>query len=850
MNKVSHIYMNNGKLRGSTRYRITETAPVFSWAVKASYENAHQTAYLLQIFCGDVCLWDSGWMETRQQEAAYAGDALPSDKKLTVRVTVRDNRGDIGESLEETFYVSNLPALLPAWIAPSQDEAGRAVYFRKEFDICGPVEQAVLYVCGLGYHQLFLNGKAIDTALLDPIFSDYSKTHYYVMLAELQEYLVPGRNCLCVALGEGWRRNEGVYMEYRQDPVDFFGLPQLSAALKIGYTDGREAVVSTDESWVWRHGAITYNNLFNGETYDAREAVLDWNMPVASTEGYMPVKPVESPGGQARVMTVEPIVAQEVYKPRSINYLDENTCVVDFGQNIAGVCRIRLPQGMSAGDTITINHQEMLDNDGSLYLPPLRGAACQDKYIAAGDGRDLTDWQPTFTYHGFRYVQIVGLPLLEEGDIEAVSIYTDVESTGVFSCGSALVNAIQKTILQTEKANLMGIFTDCPQRDERLAWMNDATVRFEETPYNFGVGRLFSKVIQDLLDVQGEDGSICCTAPFLYGQRPAEPVCSSFLVAGLQAWMHTGNTEIIRHAYEGFKGWERCLTAHSDGYLVNYTYNGDWAGPGYACHGDDEGAENRYTPGLFMSSGYYYFNAVTLVRFAELLGEEEDKKTYEALAANIRKAMLDTWFDPNTGKICTGSQGCQAFALWLGLIPEDKRPLAAQQLHEDLVRHDYRITTGNLCTRYLYDILTEYGFIEDAWKLISREKYPSIGHMLQHEATTVWERFEFKMNPHMNSHNHPMYGAVGYWFYAYLAGIKPAAPGFEEVSIKPYIPQDLLSVNATVHTVRGDITVRWFKRFGKTRLHVTVPFGMTAHIDFGGETRSVGSGFWHLEQIG
>lgn len=847
MTEITEISMNYSPLRGPARCRITEGNPVFSWAAAADHSEAFQTAYRLEVLCGSRSLWDTGWVETDAQSASYAGGVLPAERKLVVRVAVRDDRGGESRPKEEAFFVSGLADHVPDWIAAAEDKPGEAVYFRRDFRLGGKVESAVLYACGLGYHRLFLNGELLDGARLDPVFSDYTKSCYYVMLPEIGERLRPGENCLCVVLGEGWRRNEGILFPNRDLKVPFFGRPQLSASLRVRYADGRCETIDTDETWRWTRGAISYNNLFNGETYDAGRAVAGWNLPGSPPAGLLPAQAVPAPGGAARVMTVEPVAEHEVYAPLTVTPVDGRTRVVDFGQNIAGVCRVRLPKPMRRGQAVTIEHMETLDEDGRLYLAPLRGAKCRDTYIASGDGRDPDFWQPAFTYHGFRYAQVTGLPLLEKDDIRAVSLYTDVPQGGFFSCGSALVNAIQKNVVQTEKSNLMGILTDCPQRDERLGWMNDATVRFEETPYNFGVGRLFPKVVQDLLDAQSEDGAITCTAPFLFGGRPADPVCSSFLIAGLEACMHTGNLEILRRAYGGFAAWEKCLAAHSSGCIVDYSYYGDWAAPVYACVGGDkdvDAVQSLGTPGILMSTGYFYYNAVLLSRFAALLGWRDEKEKYAALAEKIRQAMLAKWWDGKIGRMATGSQGCQSFALWLGILPEEGRRLAARRLHEDLEEKEYRITTGNLCTRYLMDVLTEYGYVDDAWRIVTREEYPSFGYMIQNEATTVWERFEMKKSPGMNSHNHPMYGAVGYWFYAYLAGIRPTAPGFSEAEIRPFFPEKLLSVNASVHTCRGDLTVRWIKRYGRLHLYVTVPFGTRARIVFAGEEHDVGSGFW------
>lgn len=841
--------MNNNRLRKSERYRLTEETPRFSWAARVNHPNAAQKAYRMQVCSEDALLWDTGWVESAEQEARYEGEPLPVEKKLYLRVAVRDDLGDECAPLEEYFYVSGLRDTELSWIAASEDIPNAAIYFRKEFAISGEVKRAVLYACGLGYHQLFLNGKKLDNAVLDPLHSDYTKSCYYTMLPEVAGHLQPGDNSLCVILGEGWRRNAEL-LQRRGNNLQksrFMGAPQLSAVLKIVYADGRVEVISTDESWRWTHGAIVFNHLFDGETYDARVALPNWNQAERLRGDFSPAIRVNSPGGVPRTATLEPITEHEILKPKTVTVLDENTCLVDFGVNIAGYCRIRIPRGMKNGQMLSLLHAEILDNDGRVFTNSLRTAKATDTYIASGSEPEETYWKPSFTYHGFRYVQITGWPFLTKEDIVAISIHTDVDNESHFTCGSALVNQIQENIVRTEKDNLMGILTDCPQRNERSAWMNDASVRFQETSYNFGVGALFPKIVRDLMDAQGEDGSITCTAPFVFGTRPADPVCSAFLVAGMEALMHTGNLKLIEESYDAFAAWERCLGNRTENHIATYSHYGDWAGPEYACLAEAD-PHSAVTPGIFMSTGYYYYNAVLLGRFASVLGKQEDQKYYEELAQAIRQAMLEKWWDETTYTVATGSQGCQTFALWLGILPEHQRAMAARRLRDDLIANDYRITTGNLTTRYLFEVLCDYGYVDEAWTLITREKYPSLGYMIQNEATTIWERFELRMNGRVNSYNHPMYGAVGYWFYAYLAGIKPEKPGFSEVTIAPCCPKKLLSVGASLQTIRGELTVRWIKREGKTYLYVSIPFGVKATVVFGGQIHVVGSGFWTFER--
>lgn len=848
MLEISKIRMDCGLLKGNDRNRVTDNGqPVFSWSVLADGRNRKQSAFRVRVWEEDAgTLWDTGWRESGLPEVPYDGAPLPAERRLQVTVAVQSGDGEVSPERTEHFFRSALEQYPVQWIAAAQDMGDAAVYFKKDFTLSRPVKRAVLYACGLGYHSLLLNGEQLDDAVLDPAFSDYTKHCYFTMLPGLEK-LLQTENCLAVAVGQGWRRNiEG----YLQRMPEFFGIPQLAAVLSVEYEDGSKEVLYTDESWLYGGGPVTYAHLFNGETYDASRRSEEWLRFGTAPAGFASAVRTEGPGGRAAVMRLEPIREQEIYPVQTVIPLKEDVCVVDFGQNIAGVCALRLPQGMAPGQTVRLSFSEFLDEDGSLYMATLRTAKSTDTYIAAGDERDLTVWKPQFTYHGFRYAEIHGLGMIDPEDIWAVSCYTDAATDSFFRCGSAVLNAVQHNIVQTEKANIHSILTDCPQRDERMGWMNDATVRMEETPYHFDIGRLFPKVVQDLLDTQSPDGAITCTAPYIYGFRPADPVCSSFLIAARQAYLHTGNKELLRQAYPGFALWEKRLGELADHDIIEYSAYGDWAAPVYACIDGDrdiDATKSLYTPNSLMSTGYYYYNATLLEEFANILEKPEDAARYRALAERIRSAMLAKWWDEENSVMATGSQGCQSFALWLGIIPEEHRAAAARHIHEDLVAREYRFTTGNLCTRYLLDALTEYGYVEDAWRLMTREDYPSFGYMLQNEATTIWERFELKKSSNMNSHNHPMYGSVGYWFYAYLAGVRPVSCGFRSMEIRPVFPRHLLSVNAQVETVCGNVVVRWVRRYGKAYLYVTLPFSTEATVYFAGQSHHIGSGFHCFE---
>lgn len=835
MLQLINITIDHGRLGESARLRLTQRRdPLFSWGALSDRASAFQSACRLVV----DGLWDSGWMEKGAQEIRYAGGALPEGRRIEFTLTIRDDAGEESEAYRSHFYYAGVEWRAP-WIGIQGDATETVRRFARAFRIDRPLADACLYACGIGYSRWMINGENVDAAALDPAFTEWKKTCQYVVFPEIAQLFRPGENRLEALVGAGWRHNPKARPQAKPDdvPYDFSGPKMLTAMLKLTYEDGAVEWLCSDDRWIVGGDPLVEASIFDGARYDAS---------VSPLSDARPADVVDGPGGELRPMLIPPVREHAVRAPIAV--WPKGDCVVmDFGQNLAGVLRIALPR-LAPGQMVILTHSEELDEDGDLYTLTLRAADARDTYVAAGDARDLTVWQPEFTYHGFRYAKIEGLGACFDAarDVRAVELRTDLETRSHFRCGSALVTRIHEICVETERGNMHAILTDCPQRNERMGWMNDATVRFEETPYNFDVGRMFPKIIRDLVDEQGADGAITCTAPFAYGSRPADPVCSSFLVAGLEAALHTGNLDILEEAYENFAAWEDCLLARSDDFIVNYSYYGDWAGPLYACEYVDKehpGARSVVTPGIYMSTGFSYLNCALLARFAGWLGRPEDAGRYAEIAEKIKSAILKKWYDGKTGAMATGSQACQAFALCLGLIPAADAKKAAQVLHDDLVGRQYQITTGNLCSRYILDVLAEHGYVEDAWRLLTKETYPSLGYMLQQEATTVWERFELMKNPNMNSHNHPMYAAADSFLYAYIAGVKPTEPGWTQFTVEPYMPEGLQSAQAVVDTPKGEVAVRWTRRYGAKHLHVTVPFGTRATIRFCGLTREVGSGF-------
>ena len=817
------LRINGGRLTQETL--VSSRRLTLSWGLGG--EGA-QGAYRLCLLQKEAPLYESGWISSAEQEAEITAPFMQSGAEYTVALSLRDTEGREGGTLRGSFRATLLEEWDAPWICPQEDFGDGVIYFSRSFEAdAEAVENATLYLCGIGYHEATLNGAPVSDHRMAPAFSNYNKRCYYETL-EVTALLKQGENCLQVKVAQGWRRNLGDYLKHTKEyNASFFGKPQLTAILAVRFRNGTVQKIVTDEAWHCGRGPIVCAHLFNGETYDARITALPQEACVLA----------EPPAPDTVLCPdlLEPIRVKKVWDPVAV-YQAGGGYIFDLGQNIAGVSALTIPEGLPVGTAITLQHGEMLDEAGDLYNAPLRGALATDTYIV-GEQNPVV-WSPSFTYHGFRYVKVCGLSYRSQKSLlRGLQFYTDIDAKSRFRCGSPLVNQLQEMIVMTERDNIHSIATDCPQRDERMGWLNDASVRFEEMPYNFEVGRLFPKIIGDIRDEQVE-GAIPCTAPYVFGNRPADPVSSSFLIAAYMCYLHYGNTEIIRDAYPSMCAWNDYLESISENGILPLSYYGDWASPKDCCVGS---ARSAHTPGEFMSTGYHYLNATLLAKFASILGNEQEAKRHGQRAAYVREAMLAQWVGED-GKVFTGSQGCQAFALRLGILPEHLRQKAADRMNQAVLEAGMRLTTGNLCTLYLMEMLAEYGYIDTAWALLQREEYPSWGYMMQNGATTVWERFERKKDPGMNSHCHPMYGAVGKWFYTHIAGIIPVEAGFGKIKIQPCFPKTLLSAEATVDTCKGDVTVKWERAYGKLCLLADIPSGTEATVVFDGKEHRVSGG--------
>lgn len=829
-----------------SEYAVADTQnPIFSWGARHQIQDSRQAAYCIKVTHMNEVLWDSGFVYSSSQTAVYAGRPLPSGAIIEWRLRIKDENGNMSRETRACFKTACYDKLCGRWIASPEEKGHEVQYFQQNFSLESRPVRAALYYCGLGLSKPYINGFETDSYRLQPVHTNYAKECCYV-ISPLDEHLFRlGENKIEILVAGGWRKNYGEYLNNMSAlrKIDFMGNMCLWAELVMYFEDGKSMVVATDESWDCSTGNIVYSHIFNGEIYDER--IKDSIKNKAISSDFAPLKLVPQ--------YIEPICVKKEIKP--INEYDINGLrVYDFGENIAGVSRLKV-DGNCKGAEFIIRHAEDISQTGELFTDTLRSAKATDIYIC-DDGERNFVYVPEFTYHGFRYATLEVKGEFD-GSIElsAFVLYTDIDTDGYFRCGDQTVNEIYKTILRTERGNIHSIATDCPQRDERMAWMNDATVRFMSMPYHFNTPRLFEKIIQDIANEQDDMGRLTCTAPFVYGERPADPVCSAYLVAAYENYLLTGNANEIKKHYAGFEAWNDFLNSQAPDGIVNYSYYGDWAGPEDCCYtvgtiGNsdvrkteeyDTGAANSlYIPGEMISTAFYCMNLSLMVKFAELVGKNNHKYIIEK--KRVRGAFLNKWFDETMAMVGNGTQGEQALALFAKLIPKEYEQKAAKHMADSVIADGYRLKTGNLVTPMLMEMLSKYGYQDIAWKLLTRKEYPSWGYMLANGATTVWERFELKKECGMNSHNHPMYGAVSGWLFRSLAGFRVIKPS-ELFELAPNIPTELLYFEMRIPVLYGSIYLKCEKKYGKLTAMVDVPFGTNVILKFADKEYKLKHGF-------
>jgi alpha-L-rhamnosidase len=824
---------------------IDVEAPRLSWLVESPRRGDGEEAYrvlvsssleLLGRDIGDA--WDSGKVgRTPDPFVDYRGEGLVSCSRYFWKVRWWNSRGLESPWSEPGSFVTGFlhpGEWKPKWIAGSAipefrsrgnvllGEAGGdsvqsfAVYLRKEFALKGEPALALAFVSGLGQCEFRINGKKVGDKVLDPGWTDYEKKALYSTYDVTS--LVSKRNAVGVILGNGRHIRDYGY-----------GAPRLACRIEVEYVSGDRDIVSSDESWKTSEGPLRENGTYFGERYDARLEMDGWDEPGFGDGRWTKADLVK--GYPLSSQLLPPIRVTDRLKPVRIQKVGPERFVFDFGQNFTGW--VRLKAEGPRGTEIRLRHSELVHEDGSLNTANLENAEATDVYVLRGGAPET--YEPRFTYHGFRYVEVSGFP----GDpgpgcLEGCFVHSDVEKTGSFASSNELLNGIHRNVIWGQLSNLMSIPTDCPQRDERHGWLGDAHLSAEEALFNFDMAGFYEKFLDDIRLSQLEDGSLPdVVPPYLKRLYPADPAWSSAYATILwYLYLHLGNTRIIARHFQSLKRYLDFLSRNASGFLIKTLGKyGDWCPPGAMVP--------KKTSVEFTSTWYFYHDTVLFSRMAEAIGRTAEAKEYASLAAKILGAFNGAFLEENQYAAIRVSrvdtyphQTNNAMPLYLGMVPEDKREKVLAGLLESVVRRqDCHLDTGILGTRYLLDVLAENGHAETAYRIATRTSYPGWGYMLGEGATTLWERWEKLEGPGMNSHNHIMLGSVDAWFYRVLAGLNPLSPGWREIGIKPHPLGDLTSVEAGVKTVRGRAAVSWGRDDAAFRLGFTVPAGSSARVE-------------------
>ncbi len=832
---------------------VDERNPRLSWQISGAEHDLKQQAYQILVARSrddldkEKLVWDTGKVASDQSiHLSYAGQELESRGQYFWKVKVWTHHQDAPlESPVARWEMGllNESDWTASWISAPRvhnwrefinerrkrwEEQGigepkqtdPAPYLRKDFEVDREIAEARVYVTGLGYYELFLNGRKVGDHVLDPAFTRYDKRVLYEVY-DLTEALESGTNVLAANLGDGWYNMHSL-ATWGFDKAVWRQSPTLLCQLEITYTDGSRKTVVSDDSWLSHPSPTVFTSILQGETYDARLEIKDWATAKAATATWIPAREVPGPAGVLRSQSMPPIRVTSELKPVEITEPKPGVYVVDFGRNIAGRVKISLTDTRK-GDKLTLKYAEKLDQDGLCDQTEMERHMRQsrfqfDEYICAG--RLSETWHPRFTYHGFQYVEVRGLKNKSDlEDFRAQVLHTDFESAGEFTSSSGLLNRIQEITLNAFVGNYHGYPTDCPHR-EKNGWTGDAHLAAHTGLLNYDSAAAYAKWIQDILEDQDEMGQISCIVPTAgWGRFWGNGLAwdSAFILIPWYAYLYTGDTEILERNYDGFRKYFAFVEKHkSSNWITNFGL-GDWSPP----HTKSSGQVN--TPADLTSTSYFYHNAVLLSKMAAILGKPEDEAFFKDRADKIREAFLRTFF--KEGVLGNGSQTSYASSLYHGLIPGEQQPDVLASLLGEIEAKGGHLDTGILGTKHLMRVLSDSGRSDVAYAIASKTTFPSWGYMVEQGASTLWERWDG-----LDSRNHIMFGDISAWFYEYLAGIQPdeKAPGFKHFFVKPFLPDTLDSVKASHRSPYGLIESSWEQDKESVAFSITVPHNSSA----------------------
>ena len=710
----------------------------------------------------------------------------------------------------------------PGWQHP-------ATMLRKSFAVGGKVRRAMAYVSGLGLYELRINGQRVGDHILAPEWTCYDKRVQYQTF-DVTDLMVSGDNAVGAILDDGWHGDRFFWMK-GPGGRPFKGQRGFILRLDMELADGKTQTIVTDESWrCTSDGPIRSGSIYDGEVYDARKEMPGWDSP-AFDDGQWHAVRVADDLAKAKLVWQrnEPIRVVKEFKPVEMSEPQPGVYVFDMGQNMAGWCRIKV-RG-PAGSTVKLRHAEILNDDGTIHTGNLAGAKQTETYTKRTDGKEI--YEPHFTYHGFRYVELTGISYKPEvDDVLGRVFHSAAPDAGHFECSSDLINKIMHMIVWAQRGNLHGVPTDCPQRDERLGWMGDIQAFSQTAIFNMDMAGFFSKWVQDIRDSQADDGRYPNFAPMYmatidwWGGTPAWADAGT--VVPWRMYQNYADARMIAEHFESARRWVDYVYSKNPNMLWEKDHAqafNDWN------NGDTFQAEGWPKTGgsvpVYVSATAFFAHSTEIVaKMAAVIGRRDDAEKYGRLFEGIKAAFNKKYVQPD-GRIEGNTQAGYALALRFDLLPDEVRPRAAKHMVEGFKRYNGHMSTGIQTSHRLMLELTRNGYSAEAYRLLKLRSFPSLGYMVEQGATTIWERWNGT-----TSLNHCALGSVGEWIWRCIVGINPdeSNPGYKHFTINPRPGGGLSWAKGTYRSIRGPISSDWKIADNKFTLNITIPPNTTATV--------------------
>ncbi len=766
-----------------------------------------------------------GELHVQASNSNFGDPAVGGGKRLEVVYEVAGKRHTVSAS-EGMYVTASDPAEMEE--PPRVKRIQTPRYLRRAFFAGQVPVRATLYATALGLYEMRLNGRRVGDALLSPGWTAYDK-RVQVQAYDVTAMVKDGNNVLAAVLGNGWYCGT---VQCWPPQICLYGYePHLKAQLEIEYADGTSQTVPTDEAWQGTiDGPLRMSGIYEGETYDARKEMGGWDAPGFTPDGRWKPALIDRAvqAGELVWQRSEPIRVTSELTPVAVTEPKPGVYVFDFGQNMVGWTRLQV-QG-EAGTTIEIFLNEMLNPDGTVYRENLHAgkmgkAQSQTvRYTLRGSG--LESYEPHFTYQGFRYAEVTGLKSKPDASLLTGRVFhTAFSQTGTFTCSDPLLTRLAQNIQWSQRGNMMGTPTDCPQRDERAGWTGDAQFFMPTAVYNFDVAAFFSKWFYDLCEDSFVEGKgFADMAPY-YGRLGAGNTGwgDAGIICPYEFYRTYGDTRVIEAHYAQMKRHLQTLSSACTNHIRGAGAYGDWLNVGGGAKGEVCG------------TAYQAYLCSLMSEMAAAIGKEDDASVFATHAGDAREAFRKAFFKED-GSIVESSQTGYALAFTMGLVPDALRDKAAAKFKGEVERFKDCVATGFIGTPRLLTGLHEAGLDDAAYRMLLRREYPSWLYPVTLGATTIWERWDgwrpdkgFQ-DPNMNSFNHYAFGSCGQYLYACIGGIREREPGYRRFRVAPVMGDGLDWASARYTSMYGDIVSEWRKQGERRSLKVVVPPNTEAEI--------------------